>query len=382
MTTPILITVTGTIPLDGRLVFASETLVLDSDSNAVMPPREIVVDVEADVEFTVDIPATDDPEFNPTGWTWEVRPHFPGWKTTFNVVIPFDSPDQEIWFSELVPVPADGTGDLYALANHQHEGAGHNHTGIYDPAGTAAAAVATHAGAADPHAGYQLESTVVELIQDTVDTMLLEGDGVTLTYNDVAGTLTIDTDGGGAESLGGFNVLAHYNLKAVNGDPLLFTSSSPLSDGLAFYTRLWIPADTAITNLYAALVSAGSGHNGTSANNRIAIYEDDGTLAGQTADDPTVWTTVGWRGGAVVGGPIAAQGVGRFVYIGQLARGYDVYPGMALPGSPNDHVHKYTGPGTTKRRTFYAGGNTTFPATINPASTGTATGYMPLVGVN
>jgi hypothetical protein len=36
--------------------------------------------------------------------------------------------------------------------------ADHDHAGVYDPAGTAAAAVAAHAAAADPHTGYQKES--------------------------------------------------------------------------------------------------------------------------------------------------------------------------------------------------------------------------------
>lgn len=34
----------------------------------------------------------------------------------------------------------------------------HNHSGTYDPAGTASSAVSTHAAAADPHTGYQKES--------------------------------------------------------------------------------------------------------------------------------------------------------------------------------------------------------------------------------
>lgn len=36
----------------------------------------------------------------------------------------------------------------------------HNHTGVYDPAGTAASAVSAHEGAADPHPGYALESAL------------------------------------------------------------------------------------------------------------------------------------------------------------------------------------------------------------------------------
>ena len=36
----------------------------------------------------------------------------------------------------------------------------HNHTGVYDPAGTASATLSAHTGAADPHSQYALESTI------------------------------------------------------------------------------------------------------------------------------------------------------------------------------------------------------------------------------
>lgn len=46
----------------------------------------------------------------------------------------------------------------YAAAGHDHAGVyspiGHNHSGTYDPAGTAASAVSTHEGLADPHPQY------------------------------------------------------------------------------------------------------------------------------------------------------------------------------------------------------------------------------------
>lgn len=50
--------------------------------------------------------------------------------------------------------PALGTSGTTAAAGN------HAHTGTYDPAGTAVAAVSTHAGLADPHTGYALESTL------------------------------------------------------------------------------------------------------------------------------------------------------------------------------------------------------------------------------
>lgn len=125
MSIPTLITVTGTIrdasgPIAGRLVFASSTLVRDPATNDVMVPQEIVATVGSDGELSVPIPATNDPAFSPTGWTWELRPHFHGWSAAFSVAIPYDSPGATIDLSDLVPVPANGTGDLYALASHLH----------------------------------------------------------------------------------------------------------------------------------------------------------------------------------------------------------------------------------------------------------------------
>ena len=49
-----------------------------------------------------------------------------------------------------------GASALYSRGDHVHQGAttAHAHAGVYEPAGT----VSTHAGAGDPHTGYQLES--------------------------------------------------------------------------------------------------------------------------------------------------------------------------------------------------------------------------------
>lgn len=200
MTLPVLITIEGYVgnsggPLAGYLVFASPTLVRDSGSNGVKVPEEIVAKVGADGILSVPVPSTNDPAQSPTGWEWEVRPHFPGWTASFTCAIPYDSPDGKLDLSQLVQTPADGDAQLYALVNHTHEGGGggdgpspsssvvsetgygqssgagnatsysrgnhthgtpalpspaaigasataHTHSGTYDPAGTAAAAVA------------------------------------------------------------------------------------------------------------------------------------------------------------------------------------------------------------------------------------------------
>lgn len=129
MTLPTLITVTGLIrdvngPVAGRIVFSSDTLLRDEIGGGVVTPDEIVAVVGTDGLLSVQVPATDDPNFSPTGWTWEVRPHFPGWRTPFRAAIPYDMPDGVLDLGEVVATPPDGTEQLYALVNHTHEGGG------------------------------------------------------------------------------------------------------------------------------------------------------------------------------------------------------------------------------------------------------------------
>jgi len=187
---------------------------------------------------------------------------------------------------------------------------------------------------------------------------------------------------GSSNASGATFPLAHFGLLAASGDPIDFYAQSQLSNGNPFYTRVWIPANTVITNLYCGVATAGT-HDGATPGNRLALYDDSGNLVDQTNSDNTLWTSTGWRGGALSAGPVAAQSVGRWVYAGVITAGMTVAPAIAYPSSPADFAYQFTGPGLTKRRTFYAF-SASFPATINPntGGTGTSTGYTPLIGIN
>jgi hypothetical protein len=413
MSIPTLITITGTVrdktgPLAGYLVFASQTLVRDDASNDVMVPQEIIVSVGADGELSAAIPATNDPGFSPSGWTWEVRPHFPGWRTPFSVAVPYDAPGGTLNLSDLAPVPPDGTAALYALYNHTHAGGGggsvspattvtdettyavakavgasalyargdhthgtptaptaasvgaattaHTHTGVYDPAGTSTAAIAAHVAAGDPHPVYLTQA---------------EGDAL---YAAIGG-------GGGSADGRSTMDLSFWGFKAASDNPLAFMSQGPIVNGQQFTTAVWVPAGVAITNVYAAITTAGV-YDGSTTENRLGVYEANGTKVGQTADLGNAWQTTGWRGGAIAGGPIASQGTGRFVWVGVVVRGYTSSPSFAYPASPSDFAHQIIGPGQTRRRTFYSGGQTALLASIDPATTGTATGYATAIGIS
>lgn len=225
MSLPILITVNAEIvdssgPVAGRIVWSRSTALYPastSDDDLAIP-EEVVTIVGADGIVSQPLYACNDPAASPTGFTWEVRPQFPHWRTPFNIVVPYDAVDAEVNLNQLAPVPDDGTGDLYALANHTHEGggggegpapastvvsetaygasssagnavtysrgnhthgtpalptaadvgaatAGHNHSGTYDPAGTASGLVSAH----------EADTTAVHGIANTAN-LIVEGD--------------------------------------------------------------------------------------------------------------------------------------------------------------------------------------------------------------
>ena len=161
MTLPALITVTGTIrnsvgPVSGKIVFARSPVIFPAatnDANLAIP-EEVVTTVTNGV-LSVALYASNDPNASPTGWTWEVRPHFTSWRSPFSIVVPYDAPGGTIPLNQLAPVPANGTGQLYALANHTHVGGGGVTYGPVTPETTYGAASNSGASANVSRADHQ-----------------------------------------------------------------------------------------------------------------------------------------------------------------------------------------------------------------------------------
>lgn len=173
--------------------------------------------------------------------------------------------------------------------------------------------------------------------------------------------------------------LSHWGLVAASGDPTAFTNPSQVT-AQDWMARTWIPAGKPIAGLYLAIAAAGT-HDGVISGNGLAIFTDAGALVDTIAYTDSLWATAGWRGGNLLGGTIAAQSAGRWVYLAAKVRGYaSSPPSFAFVTGANDRAYMYTGPGTTKRRTFYTSAAATFPSTIDGTSTGTATGYNFLIG--
>lgn len=184
--------------------------------------------------------------------------------------------------------------------------------------------------------------------------------------------------GGGTPSQDNVFPLSGYGLIGASGDPNEFQNQSGVSANTVFMARVWIPAGNAISKLAAAVRTAGT-YSASATPNQIAIYDDTGTQVGITADDSTLWATAGWAVRTIT--TIASQGAGRFAYIGYIVGGYTGVS-MPFPMGANDLNSPWLGQNINNsgnRRAFYLSASS-LPASFNPASVGTNTGYVPLVG--
>jgi hypothetical protein len=168
-----------------------------------------------------------------------------------------------------------------------------------------------------------------------------------------------------------------YGFFAATEVPSNCRNPSTAGTGTVVLARAWVPAGNAISSVSALVTVAGTlGGGGT---NGFAVYTDAGVLVAQTTSNNNLWTSTGWRTGTF-SSPIAAQSTGRFIYVGLLVVGYSGDPTIIWNNSHDAVVS--AGIGSSNRRSFYNGGQSSFPASFNPASYGTLNSFIPLVGLS
>jgi len=173
--------------------------------------------------------------------------------------------------------------------------------------------------------------------------------------------------------------LSGYGLLTASDEPAFFQNPSPLSNGTVFGARCWVPANTALSTLTAAVRTGGT-YSASAVPNQLGIYDDTGAQLQVTVNDNTLWTTAGWASRSIT--TVAAQTAGRFVYILYILGGFT---GVVVPYAlgANDSDAPWLAFGVSNagnKRCFYLNGQTALPASFNPATVGTSTGFIPLVG--
>lgn len=99
-------------------------------------------------------------------------------------------------------------------------------------------------------------------------------------------------------------------------------------------------------------------------------------LTGSSVDDATLWEDIGWQS-ATMQATIAAESSGRFVWVIALVNGWTgMFTLYAVSLSINGGVGALT-----HRRAFFRAGTADLPASFDPASYGTTTGFLIPVGL-
>jgi hypothetical protein len=125
MARPKLITVHGIYyridgtPETGTVEFRSDVQVLSSDDDSIVVPSYKTATL-VNGAFSVQLPATNDPDWNPSGWTYEVVLRFTDTFKVFRIALPHDAPGSSIEMSKLLPAQSPTLGSLYAPFSHNH----------------------------------------------------------------------------------------------------------------------------------------------------------------------------------------------------------------------------------------------------------------------
>lgn len=62
----------------GSVTFTLDTPLLDAGASTIIIETDYTVALDATGSFAVDLPATNDPDVDPNGWTWTLTPNFDG----------------------------------------------------------------------------------------------------------------------------------------------------------------------------------------------------------------------------------------------------------------------------------------------------------------
>jgi hypothetical protein len=173
--------------------------------------------------------------------------------------------------------------------------------------------------------------------------------------------------------------LSGYGLVAASDNPAIFNGTGSIGTGYVWLTRVWVPPYTSFSKIAMAIGGSGT-YSASAVPNRLAWYNDSGVLQDQTPDDSTMWATNGvWYVGNL-SSTVPAQSTGRFIYVGNIVGGYSSVSHLYMSGAGHD-VLAMPVAAPFKRRAMYINGQTAMPASFDPTSYGTATGYVALYGL-
>jgi len=100
-----LLNLDGLTPAVGTVTFRTLIELRDTVDNVVYPPADFVATLDLLGEFTIVLPATDNPDITPLNWIYQVYIDTETWRSTQYMRIPFSLAVVE--FADLVPIDYD-----------------------------------------------------------------------------------------------------------------------------------------------------------------------------------------------------------------------------------------------------------------------------------
>lgn len=113
------ITVSGTyvdlqgVAIAGQVKFTPRSVLIDSAFDQIIIPNTITVTLDANGSFSVALPATDDSDITPTGFTYRVEESFSGGRQ-YDIAIPSSSAGAAINLADVIPaIESSGVAPQY-----------------------------------------------------------------------------------------------------------------------------------------------------------------------------------------------------------------------------------------------------------------------------
>lgn len=103
-------------PVQGSVKFTGKVVATSAATDTIIVPATVVANLDENGEISVDLPATDDPDIAPGGWTYKVTETFPkGGGRTFEMDVPIAAAGLGIDLSDVAPTTPPDSGDPTAF---------------------------------------------------------------------------------------------------------------------------------------------------------------------------------------------------------------------------------------------------------------------------
>lgn len=171
-----------------------------------------------------------------------------------------------------------------------------------------------------------------------------------------------------------------YGMYSATGpDPLQFLATSSWNNNDHGFSAQYVPAGKPIVKVAVGVRAAGT-YSSTGTPAQVKVYDLTGAKIGQSPDDATMFLAKGWSL-QTLAVSVAPQSSGRWVFVGVSGGGFSGHS-LAWPSAVSDWPEGAAiGLATGLRRAFYAGSGAGLPDSFNPATHGTSTSYIPLLGL-